>query len=201
VLEAKTDSRNEKGEWIMAIIPLYYVVADTYPVDSTTVDIAEGQCVALTSAGVRRCDGTGGVQKVIGLAGDTKAVSNMYSTMPGVSTGWQNRVSDGYDETKASGMLTVYHSGGVFATDMFVNSNVAAANVGDYFKADASTGNLTWDSATKSLVSIAQLVAPAGAYPSGVPGTDFTPPPFDNVGDAALAGITANGFIVVKLLI
>jgi hypothetical protein len=50
--------------------------------------------------------------------------------MPGISAGWQNRVSDMFDETKASGKMTVYHSGGEFATDQFA-ANVSSANPGD----------------------------------------------------------------------
>jgi len=176
----------------MAIIPLYYVVAGSYDVDPDTLDIKEGMCIALNgAAGVRRVT-TGDDDKVLGLAGDTKSTSA--SSMPGISTGWQNRVSDGYNETKASGKLTVYHSGGEFATDQFVDANVAAGNVGEYFKADTATGTLIRQGTTRTVESVAMLVQAAGAYPSGVPGTDIN-------NDAELGGDNSNQYIVIKLLV
>ena len=178
----------------MAIIPLYYVVASSVDIDSATLDIKEGMCVALNGiAGARRVTtGANDALQVIGLAGDTK--STTASSMPGVGTGWQNRVSDGFNETKASAKLTVYHGGGEFATDQFVDTTMDAAHVGWFLKASEATGTLTLDAATKSTSSIAQLMQPAGAYPSGVPGTDINQ-------DAALSGDNTNQYIVVKLLV
>lgn len=182
----------------MAIIPLYYVIADSYDVDPDTLDVLEGMLVALNGvAGVRRVT-TGDDHRVLGMAGDTKSTSR--SSMPGVATDWQNRVSDGFNETKASGKLTVYHSGGVFATDQFVDSNVAAANVGSYLVADETTGTLKYGGTDPHTLlnagtpPVAMLVQPAGAYPSGVPGTDV-----DN--DAELGGDNSNQYIVVKLMV
>jgi hypothetical protein len=176
----------------MAIIPLYYVVAGSYDVDPDTLDVKEGMCVALNgAAGVRRVT-TGDDGKVLGLAGDTKSTSA--SSMPGVLDGWQNRVSDGYNETKASGKLTVYHSGGEFATDQFVDANVDATKVGEYLKADETTGTLAYDGAAKTADSVAMLIQAAGSYPSGVPGTDIN-------NDSELGGDNSNQYIVVKLLV
>ena len=154
----------------MALIEKYHVVAAMQTVDPQSLEIKEGMCVALNgAAGVRRVT-TNDQKRVYGIAGDSYSQTASY--MPGVQTGWQNRVSDGYDETKASGKMTVYHSGGEFATDMFVNTNMGAAYVNQYLKADEATGKLALDQAVKTMNSIAMLTRAAGPYPSGVPGTD-----------------------------
>ena len=176
----------------MAIIPLYYLVASSVDVDPDTLDVKEGACIALNGAAGARRVTTGDDGKVFGLAGDTKSTSA--SSMPGIASGWQNRVSDGFNETKASGKITVYHGGGEFATDQFVDTNMDAAHVGYYLKASESTGTLTLDGAAKTADSVAMLVQPAGAYPSGVPGTDINQ-------DAELGGDNSNQYIVVKLLV
>lgn len=177
----------------MAIIPLYYVIAGSYDVDATaTTDIKEGMCVALNqNLGVRRVDGTTGIGKVLGLCGDTKSTSA--SSMPGVGTGFTNRVSDYFDDTKSSAKLTVYHGGGEFATDQFVDTNMDDAHVGYYLKATTG-GLLAIDGAAKTADSVAMLLKPAGAYPSGVPGTDINQ-------DSALGGDNTNQYIVIKLLV
>jgi len=176
----------------MAIIPFYFVVASSVDVDPDTLDINEGMGIALNGAvGARRVT-TGDDGKVFGLAGDTKSASA--SSMPGVADGWQNRVSDGYDETKASGKITVYHGGGEFATDQFVDTNMDATKVGYFLKIDETTGTLTLDGAAKTADSVAMLIQAAGAYPSGVPGTDINQ-------DAALSGDNTNQYIVIKLLV
>jgi hypothetical protein len=176
----------------MALIEKYMVTAAIADVDPDSLEIKEGMLVAFNgAAGVRRVT-TGDGGKVYGVAGDTFSTSA--SAMPGVSAGWQNRVSDSFDETQASGKMTVYNSGGEFATDQFVDTNMDAANLGHYLKADEATGTLTWDAAAKSLDSIAQLTRAAGTYPSGVPGVDIN-------GDIALGGDNSNQYIEFKLLI
>jgi hypothetical protein len=175
----------------MAIIPLYFQFASSVDIDPLTLDIKEGMCVALNGVSGARRVTTADAKRVFGLAGDTK--STTASSMPGVGDGWQNRVSDGFNETKASAKLTVYHGGGEFATDQFVDTNMTAAYVGYYLKADETTGTLTIDGNAKTADSIAMLMQPAGAYPSGVPGTDINQ-------DAALGGDNTNEYIVIKLL-
>lgn len=176
----------------MAIIPLQFPVVDAFELDPDTLDIKEGMCVALNGvAGVRRVT-TGDDGKVLGLAGDTKSTSA--SSMPGVLSGWQNRASDGFNETKASGMMTVYHSGGKFVTDQFVDTDMDAAHVGYFLKASESTGTLTIDGAAKTADSVAMLLSPAGAYPSGTPGTDVN-------NDSELGGDNSNQYIMIKLVV
>jgi len=196
----------------MALVEKYHVVAAQYLVDRVTsvsggtapADIKEGQWVFLSKiaagaegqAYVRRVDATGGaVTTVLGVAGDTKSTTG--SSMPGVKTGWQNRVSDGFDETKASAKITVYMGGGEFATDQFTNSGTtlaATAQLGCFLKVNTD-GVLCYDSNTaKSTSTVAQLTRIAGVYPSGVPGTDIN-------GDMALGGDNANTYIEFKMLI
>lgn len=177
----------------MALVEKFHVVAAERDVASGET-IKEGQLVSLNSlAEVVLASAN---DAVYGIAGDTKSTSA--SAMPGVSAGWQNRVSDFFDETKASGKMTVYHSGGEFATDQFA-SNVSSATVGDYLYGNASgvldtvdeSGD---DSSTAGVFPVARLTQGAGSYPSGVPGIDVN-------GDQALSGENSNTYIEFKLLV
>jgi hypothetical protein len=156
----------------MALIERYHVVAAERVVSSGET-IKEGQIVSLNSSGEVVLQGSTNAIPY-GIAGDTKSTSA--SAMPGVTGDWQSRVSDYFDETKASSKMTVYHSGGEFATDQF-----------------ASNGQLdTVD--TQSSGIVARLIQAAGTYPSGVPGVDLN-------GDQALAGENSNTYAEVKLVI
>ena len=179
----------------MALIPKFHVVAAERNV-ATGQSINMGQVVSLNSSGEVV------IQNVTnpipyGLAGDTKSVTA--SAMPGIATNWQNRASDMFDETKASGKMTVYHSGGEFATDQF-DANVAGTStlLCDLFACNGllSTSNV------QSTVVVARLLQLDAVYPSGVPGIDTAYP---QQGDMALSGSavggTANMYIEVKLLI
>ena len=119
----------------MALIEKYHVVAASRAVASGQ-SIKEGQVVSLNTSGEVVLQSNTD-QVPYGVAGDTKSTSA--SSMPGIASGWQNRASDYYDETKASGKMTVYHSGSEFATDQF-SANVSAATIMDALYANA--GNL-----------------------------------------------------------
>ena len=178
----------------MALIPLFHVVAAERPV-ATGQTIVEGNIVSLDTTGEVVMQGSS-YPTPYGLAGDTK--STTASSMPGVYAGWQNRVSDYYDETKASAKMTVYHSGGEFATDQF-DANVASASIMDPLYA---VSGMLATSNCQSNVIVAYLVKAAGMYPSGVPGVDIN-------GDQALGGgLQASGgatgtntYCEIKLLI
>ena len=176
----------------MALVEIYHVVAASRTVASGQT-IKEGQIVSLNTSGQVILQTTGGNTHVpYGIAGDTKSTSA--SSMPGIAAGWQNRVSDYFDETKASGKMTVYHSGGEFATDMF-NTNVASASIG--MPLYGVSGQL--DTVVNAGGIVARLIKAAGAYPSGVPGVDIN-------GDIALAGASGdssdqNTYCEIKLLI
>ena len=175
----------------MALVEKYHVVAAMQDVDANSEEIKEGMLIAITSAGARRVEAGDG-KKVVGVAGDTFSTSA--SSMPGVASGWQNRVSDSFNETRASGKITVYHSGGEFATDTFVDTDMDSTKLGHFLKADESTGTLAYDGAAKTDDTVAQLTRAAGAYPSGVPGVDIN-------GDIALGGDNSNQYIEFKLLV
>jgi hypothetical protein len=174
----------------MALIEMFHVVAAERPVASGQT-IKEGQIVSLNLSGEVVLQGVttaGSFYVPYGLAGDTK--STTASSMPGIASGWQNRVSDYFDETKASAKMTVYHSGGEFATDQFA-SNVASATIMSPLY--AQNGVLETLS-TQSQVVVAYLVKAAGTYPSGVPGVDLN-------GDQALTGDNSNTYCEIKLVI
>jgi len=183
----------------MALIPKYRVATAMQAIDPSSNPIKEGMLVTLTSAGVRRVQ-SGDGNKVYGICADNFQTNA--SSMPGVYPGWQSRVSDGFDETKASGKVTVYHSGGEFATDQFVNSGTAldATKIGQVLIADESTGTLKsgyTDVAaayTAGKQPVAVLTLNANTYPSGVPGVDLN-------GDMALLGDNSNQYIEIKLLV
>jgi len=169
----------------MALVEKFHVVASEHDVGS--VDIKEGQLVKLnTSAQIVLV--TAPTDVVLGVAGDTK--SSSASAMPGIYAGWQNRVSDSFDETAASSKQTVYHSGGEFATDQF-ETDVEAANVGVKLYASANAKLTAVDGGGDA---IGVLTRAAGVYPSGVPGTDIN-------GDLALRGENSNQYIEYKLLV
>jgi len=171
----------------MALIEKFHVVAAERTVASGET-IKEGQIVSLNSLGEVVLQGVANPIPY-GIAGDTKSTSA--SAMPGISAGWQNRVSDYFDETKASGKMTVYHSGGEFATDQFAAA-VASASIMDPLYAVA--GVLDVVDTNGSNVVAARLIQAAGTYPSGVPGVDLN-------GDQALSGDNSNTYIEIKLTI
>lgn len=166
----------------MALVEKYHVVAAVHPVGSTA--IKEGQLVKLNTSG--EIEPYAGSGTILGVASDTKSTSA--SGMPGIYEGWQNRASDMYNETGASRSMTVYMAGGEFATDQF-ESDVEAANPGILLYG-SSNGKLQ---AASSGTAVAVLTRAAGAYPSGVPGTDIN-------GDQALRGDNTNQYIEFKLL-
>lgn len=173
----------------MALVEKYHVVAAERAVASGQT-IKEGQCVSLDSSGeVVIVSATNAVP--YGIAGDTKSTSA--SAMPGIDASWQNRVSDYFDETSASGKMTVYHSGGEFATDQF-NTNVASSSILATLYANASGDLDTRDANGATALPVARLVKAAGTYPSGVPGIDLN-------GDQALSGEESNTYIEFKLTI
>ena len=177
----------------MALIEKFHVVSAERVVASGQ-SIKEGQVVSLDSSGeVVIQSATNRIP--YGIAGDTKSTST--SSMPGFGTveqtaGWQNRVSDYFDETKASGKMTVYHSGGEFATDQFA-TNVASAAVMSALYANNGVLDTTDEAGTKTYV-VAYLTQADGYYPSGVPGIDIN-------GDIALGGENSNTYIEYKLVI
>jgi hypothetical protein len=175
----------------MALVELYHVVAANRAVKSGTT-IKEGMIVSLDVSGeVVPVDGTNAWP--YGIAGDTKSTST--SSMPGVASGWQNRASDYFDETKSSAKMTVYHSGGEFATDQFLGTDIDDSTAPGTLLYPTIAGILgVVGSDAGAGVPVARLLVAAGAYMSGVPGTDIN-------GDIALGGENDNEYIQIKLLV
>jgi len=184
----------------MALIERYHVVAAVRDVATSQI-IKEGQIVSLDTNG-RVVIQSNTNKYPYGLAGDTK---NTASSMPGIGTAiigadaagvaitasFQNRVSDYFDETKASNKMTVYHSGGEFATDMFASNVATAAIMAPLYGVNGQFE--TFDTHSSGVI-VARLIKADGAYPSGVPGTDIN-------GDIAMGGENGNTYIEVKLVI
>jgi hypothetical protein len=171
----------------MALVEIYHVIASSRAVDTTGADIKEGMIVGLNTDGEVVKQVT--TAWAFGIAGDTKADNG--SSMPGVEAGWQNRASDYFDETKASGKITVYNGGGQFYTDQYNSSDLAGA-VGTPLY---STSGLLHTTDAGSQQIVAYLLAAPGQVQSGVPGTDVD-------GDIALGSERTNdAYIEIKLVI
>lgn len=181
----------------MALVEKYHVVAAVREVASGET-IKEGNIVSLNSSGEVVLQNS--INKwPYGIAADTKSTSA--SSMPGVTSAvvssgggtqsFQNRVSDYFDETKASGKMTVYHGGGEFATDQFA-ANVSSAAVGTALY--GYNGLLDTNDGHSSSRIVGYVVKAAGTYPSGIPGVDIN-------GDQALAGENSNTYVEFSLSI
>lgn len=172
----------------MALVEKYFVVAAVHPMGETAVK--EGQVVKMNDAQeIVPFNGSG---VVFGIAGDTKSTTG--SQLPGVYAGWENRVTDKYDETAASKAITVYHNGGEFATDQFEDDVLDAVTGVNLY---ASAGGKLQAGASGSAIAV--LTKAAGPYPSGVPGIDIQGGQFG--GDMALKGEQNNQYIEFKLLV
>jgi len=161
----------------MALIEIYHVVADHYPVNAAAV-IVEGDVVTLNAAGeVVLATTTSNVP--IGIAADSKSTTggtpyqaDLVINASGGTRSTANRVSDAFDETGASGRMTVYTGGGKFATDRYETANAGVPvgyNVGDPLLVNA-TGQLT--SRATGTHRVGTCVGVPGPAESGVPGTD-----------------------------
>jgi len=157
----------------MALIPLFHVVADEHQIGAASGEIIMGQPVSLDASGlVIAADNNSTF--VYGVAGDTKTSTNV-AGIPStndailgagnVAQGFVNRVSDPFDETKASGMMTIYHAGGKFATDQY---NTALTFVpGEALFVDA---NGLYSNVTSASAVVVGHVLSEGEFPTGVPG-------------------------------
>ncbi len=178
----------------MALIPLYHVIADEVPV-SSAASIMMGSFVKLSGTATAPViiQATGVASEIAyGVAGDTKNTSTpgIPSTNPahigvdGTEVKFTNRVSDPYDETRASGKITVYHSGGKFATDQYDTTLTYAPGEPLYVGAAGKLQNVNAGSG-----QIVGRVVSEGAYMSGVPGIDIN-------GDISLGD-----YLIFKLVI
>ena len=177
----------------MALRVNFFLIADEFPVKAGETIIA-GQPVSLVATtntfdnvanAVEAVLADGNTQVVVGIAGDTKDnagvsasaspfTSSVVIGANGQTRPTQNRISDLGDETAASGMLTVYHNGGTFATDQYVAAPAAGwatplATI--YAGTGANKGKLTTDTPASTATPVGKVIS-VGALQSGVPGTD-----------------------------
>ena len=170
----------------MALIEEYHVVADMYPVDEdNNPNIIEGMLVRLNANGDAILANGAATTFAVGVAGDssensqghTPYASNLVINSQGNTRSTSNRVSDFYNETAASNLITVYNSGGKFSTDQYVAATYVPG------QRLYSNANGLWTNAAGVSVDICGIcvVAPRD-YPSGVPGTG-TPDGSISLGD------------------
>ena len=158
------------------IIPVYHVVSSVLPIASTTT-IEAGMAVGIDSGGyaIKAYD----TYIPLGLAGDKVRSAEAYE--------WQNRVSDFGREAAASGMLSVYHSGGEFYVDVDdsrvttpagtaikgVISSTAVVAPGTLLytnNLEASAGQLTHATTTDEFGKVAVALTSAATLDGGIPG-------------------------------
>lgn len=163
----------------MALIVHQYSVTDQYKVEptwdfSSDGEIPAGRLVSLDSDGYVRLAND---ENPMALAGDALIESGKQSAFSadlvvspsGRKISSQNRVSDAYDETLASGEMTVYTTGGVFFTDQYKTDDTWAVGDAVYSTATGTFTNTALDSDSRKVGYV--LAVPTG-YPSGVPGVD-----------------------------
>ena len=166
----------------MALIEKYHVVAAFYPVHAGE-EIIEGMWVKLNSDGEAILADGSSTEICIGVAGDTKTATTKVGIptmnpshgfspdgLTGTTTQFVNRVSDQYDETKASGKITVYMSGGEFATNQY-ETDVASMDPSAPALYVSNLAKLTGTPSNSAQI-VAMLTKSAGVFESGVPGID-----------------------------
>ncbi len=169
----------------MALIVEYHVIADMYPVSSSS--ITAGMLVTLNAAGqaIPAPTGTSIGKVAIGIAGDSSLTQQGQTTAysaqvvigaDGAGTRWtENRVSDFYDETVASQKITVYNGGGKFWISENLFDTPAAVTPGTTLGISGTTAGEWEEAATVADDDICGIAVSSNtAYDSGVPGTDTT---------------------------
>jgi hypothetical protein len=185
----------------MALKEVYTVIASNLPIDADTFGdtIPAGRIVSLNANGqVELPNALADIP--FGITADAKAqafsatvnnpesanlVMGSWHTTTSGSTRWtQNRVADQYNETLASGLMTVYHGGGEFWTDQYATTTAAGGvptyAPGDilYFTNSTTNANVAAGlvihaaAASESTWHVGAVIGEPQALPSGVPGTE-----------------------------
>jgi len=165
----------------MALIVLHHTIADAFDVDPDYSISGSGRIVAGTIVGL---DPQGYVAKAsgsinpLGIAGDS--LSDEYQTTafsadlvisPSGAKRWtSNRVSDMFNETLASGKMTVYIGSGKFATTEYAVGDSGLNTIGARVWTNAN--GLFSSSIAINPRHVGYIVGAPSAYPSGVPGVD-----------------------------
>jgi hypothetical protein len=200
------------------LIEVFHIVAGEYPVDAdATGDIERGSFVELANTGLVRLSTNGTAP--LGIAGDSRSTGTAYTAYSAnlrigangaYTRSTQNRVADMFNETLASGKITVYSNGGLFR----ISSNllVAGANTAPNTPLYPHVPGL-WDSTANGCpVVAATVVADVAAYPSGVPGgyptggvnggTNAYGPTYAAPTDNTVQGSLSLGdFLLIRLLV
>jgi hypothetical protein len=174
----------------MALIVEQHVVADRYVPGSAA--ITAGMLVEFDAAGAvnAAAAGTAPGQDCVGIAGDSKLAAEGQTTafsdqvIIGADNATtarnkftENRVSDFYNETLASGLITVYNGGGKFWVSEDLFDAPAGVVAGTRLGPSSATAG-EWDDSVSATVADDDITGLAvgsnQAYPSGVPGTDVT---------------------------
>lgn len=166
----------------MALIVLHHTIADNFPVDpaydiSSSGRILPGMLVGLNASGyLAKASST---VLPLGVAGD--AISDEYATTAysadlvvsptGATRYTSNRVSDMFNESLASGKMTVYIGSGRFGTDQYDAAVSYTPGATVYTNASGKFTTSGGSGAVTSRVCGYAIDGPE-AYPSGVPGVD-----------------------------
>jgi hypothetical protein len=172
----------------MALIKKYHSIVGQYPVDPSDVAevnngtntnaIVQGMIVGLNTSGyVKKATIAASTAPPIGIAGDSLHSAGGYNAYSdslivnssGARKSTQNRVSDYFNETLGSSLMTVYLVGGEFYTDQ-VSGTVASAGLALY--AEPGGTGLVTSASGGSAVQIGRTTTGLINYPSGVPGVD-----------------------------
>jgi hypothetical protein len=184
----------------MSLIVLQHTAVDNYNVDPsysipTNGRITQGMLVGLdTNSFTQKACNT---ITPLGIAGDSlsdeykttaysaqliigrgqKLASGAYAAYAAPKRWNSNRVSDNYNETIASGKMTVYIGAGRFATDQYVVTDAWTGSQGSKVYASGSggisgTGAGLFTLASTNSRPVGYVLTPPAEYPSGVPGSD-----------------------------
>ncbi len=195
----------------MALIEVFHVVAASHTIlPDEAPDIPQGALVGISNGGnVHLNQGT---QFALGIAGDSRSDGiTSFSPESGAAlsrnpktslTGalvigsfgsqrrfTQGRVADNFNETTASGKMTVYHSGGEFWTDQYETIHSNGTTIADYVPmsplycsdasetpgsgdVEANNGGRFTDQSSVINQFVGFVLAGPTNYPSGVPGTE-----------------------------
>ena len=178
----------------MALIVLQHTAVDNYDVDpnysiTSSGRILAGSLVGLDTNGfTQKAGNTSGGILATGVAGDSLSDeyrTTAYSAQLIIGRGVQlangsyaapkrwnsNRVSDNYNETQASGKMSVYIGAGRFATDQYVTTDSWTGSQGKTVYSSAS-GTFTLSSNGGASRPVGYVLTPPTDYPSGVPTAD-----------------------------
>lgn len=162
----------------MSIIVLQHTVADNFDVDpafvvNSTNRVVAGTLVGLNASGYVKA---AGLADALGIAGDS--ISDEYATTaysadlvisPTGAKRWtQNRIDNYFNETLASGKMTVYTTGGLFGTTEYVLGGTYTPGVQLFSNTAGKFTSVNGGSARP----VGYVSKAPGEYPSGIPGVD-----------------------------